>query len=120
MSSSTNLLRVEWEAPSYPPVFALDAVIHGQLFAADAIDTNVDRYEVERLDELADEYVFLGYTYQPFIEFQADVYENAKVRIRSILRDGTQTPWVYSGNFQLYGMVADFRNLNNIPLLSFI
>jgi len=120
MSSSTNLLRVEWEAPVYPPSFALDAVLHGHLFSVDLVDSNVDHYEVERLDELANSYSFVGYTYQPFIEFQADTYENAKVRIRSILRDGTKTPWVYSGNFQLYGMVADFRNLNNIPLLSFI
>ena len=120
MSSSTNLLRVTWEAPSYSPVFALDAVVPGHLFSADVPDTNVDHYEVERLDELEDEYVFVGYTYEPAIEFRADVYENAKVRIRSILRDGTKTPWVYSGNFQLYGMTADFGNTNNILLLSFI
>lgn len=118
--SATNIIRIEWEPPSLIPFSALDAAVFGHIFSFDLPDPNIDYYEVERLNEDESIYVSVGMTYIPQIEFTADIYDNARVRIRSVLRDGTKTPWAYSGNFPLYGMRADFGNTNNTLLLSFI
>lgn len=120
MSTINNTIIVSWEAPSYPEHTSLDVVFPGFLFGSDLPDGRVERYEVERYDEIEDDYFPVGVTYAPKAEFGSDVLENVRVRIRTILRDGTITPWTYSGLFSLYGMTAEFESPNSTLLLSFI
>ncbi len=110
----------EWEAPSYYPYVILDSLLPGGLFTSPLPDPNVDHYEVERYDQEEDTWMTVGYPRNPQIEFAGEAFDNATVRIRVILRDGTKTPYVSSGSFQVQGMIADFESLNNIILLSLI
>lgn len=120
MSTVNNTIIVTWDPPSYPEHTSLDVVYPGFLFGTNLPDARVDRYEVERYDEIEDAYVSVAVTYTPRAEFSSDVFETARVRIRSILRDGTITPWTYSGFSSLYGMTAEFESPNSTLLLSFI
>jgi len=110
----------EWEAPSLIPFVALDAVYPGSLFSEALPDPNVDYYEVDRYLQDEQEWISVGNPRTPRGEFPAEHFENATVRIRAVLRDGTKTPFITSGNFLVFSMVADFESLNNIILLSFI
>ena len=110
----------EWEAPSLFPYVALDPVVPGGLFSEPIPDPNIDHYEVDRFEQEEREWISVGNPRTPRVEFPAEHFENATVRIRAVLRDGTKTPFITSGNFLVFSMVADFESLNNIILLSFI
>ncbi len=110
----------EWDAPSTYPYVILDSLFPGGLFTSPKPDPSVDHYEVERYDQTDGTWMTVGYPRNPKIEFDGEDFDNATVRIRVILRDGTKTPYVSSGSFQVQGMIADFESLNNITLLSFI
>ncbi|MAO76139.1 MAG: hypothetical protein CL699_07570 [Chloroflexi bacterium] len=110
----------EWEPPSIIPYAALDPVCPGALFVDSLPDPNIDHYEVDRYDQDELEWLSVGNPRTPRVEFPAEHFENATVRIRAVLRDGTKTPFITSGNFLVFSMVADFESLNNIILLSFI
>jgi hypothetical protein len=115
-----NRIICEWEAPSYLPYVTLDSVYSGQLFSQSIDDDRIDYYEVDRFDDIEQEWMSIGQPRTPRVEFNAEDFDNATVRIRAVLRDGTKTPFVTSGEFQLFGMVAEFSNVNNLTLLSFI
>ena len=115
-----NRVICEWEPPSYFPYVTLDSVVFGGLFSQAIEDDRIDHYEVDVFDDIENEFINIGQPRTPRIEFSGEDFENATVRIRSILRDGTKTPFVTSGQFQLFGMVAEFDNINNLTLLSFI
>ena len=110
----------EWEAPSLFPFAALDPIIPGGLFSAGIPDPNIDHYEVDRYEQEEQEWISVGNPRTPRVEFPAEHFENATVRIRAVLRDGTKTPFVTSENFLVFSMVADFESSNNTILLSFI
>ena len=115
-----NRVICEWEAPSYLPYVTFDSVFGGHLFSQSVTDDRIDYYEVDRFDDIEQEWMTVGQPRSPRVEFSAEDFDNATVRIRAVLRDGTKTPFVTSGEFQLFGMVAEFSNVNNLTLLSFI
>ena len=117
---SRRTVIAEWEAPSLFPFAALDPIIPGGLFSAGIPDPNVDHYEVDRYEQEEEEWISVGNPRTPRVEFPAEHFENATVRIRAVLRDGTKTPFVTSENFLVFSMVADFESSNNTILLSFI
>ena len=117
---SRRTVVAEWQAPSLFPFVALDPVVPGGFFSEGIPDPNIDHYEVDRFEQEEREWISVGNPRTARVEFPAEHFENATVRIRAVLRDGTKTPFITSGNFLVFSMVADFSSLNNIILLSFI
>lgn len=121
MSINPNsIIMVRWGAPTAPAFTALDAVLPGNIFTDSTPDSRIDRYELEVLDPLLGGYLNRGFFYETQAEFQAADLEDARVRIRAILRDETKTPWAYSGTFVLSMFQALFSDPNNAVFLSFI
>ena len=115
-----TIVVCEWEAPTVIPYAALDVIVPGGFFSIPRPDPNILFYEFERFDEVNQVFLHVGNYRTPRAEFSPESLENAKVRIRAILRDGTPTPFVESGNFQLFGTIFDFQRPNSQILLSFI
>lgn len=115
-----TIVVCEWDAPTISPFATWDVIIPGGLFSNPQPDPNIQFYEFERFDSINQEWLLVGNFRTPRAEFSSEVFENATVRIRAILKDGTPTPFVVSGNFQLYGTVFDFRRANSQILLSII
>ena len=109
----------EWEPPVSFPHAPLDVVFYGGLFSIGVTDDNVDHYEVDRFDVDEKEFMTIGYPRTPRIEFPAEDFENATVRIRAVLKNGSKTPFM-TATFLVFSMVAEFESPNNTILLSFI
>jgi len=109
----------EWEGPVNYPHSPLDIVFPYGLFSQPVEDTNVDHYEVERFDPDEGVFMTIGNPRTARIEFPAEDFENATVRIRAVLNNGNKTPYIISG-MQVFSMVAEFDTPNNTILLSFI
>ena len=110
---------VEWEAPVNYPDAALDVVLPGGLFSQGIPDDRVDHYEVERFDPGEKIFMTIGYPRSPRIEFAAEDFENATVRIRAVFNSGSKTPFMTTATL-VFSMVAEFSSPNNTILLSFI
>lgn len=115
-----GIVMVRWNAPVAPVFTALDAVIAGFIFTDQTPDSRIDRYELEVHDPILGGYLSRGYYYETQAEFAAADLDNARVRIRAILRDGTKTPWAYSGTFVLSGFKALFGDPTNVLFLSIV
>jgi len=121
MSIDPNgIVMVRWTAPVAPVFTCLDAVIPGFIFTDQNSDSRIDRYELEVLDPVLGGYLSRGYFYETQAEFQAADLQDARVRIRAILRDETKTPWIYSGTFVLSGFQALFGDPTNVLFLSIV
>jgi len=110
---------VEWEPPTNYPDAALDVILPGGLFSQGIPDETVDHYEVERFDPGESIFMTIGYPRTPRIEFAAEDFENATVRIRAVLNNGSKTPFMITSTL-VFSMVAEFNSPNNTILLSFI
>lgn len=121
MSIDPNaIIMVRWGAPLAPAYTVLDSIFAGEIFTDQTPDSRIDRYELEVLDPILGGYVNRGYYYETQAEFQAADLEDARVRVRAILRDETKTPWAYSGTFVLSMFRALFSDPVNAVFLSFI
>ena len=109
----------EWEPPINFPHAPLDVVIYGGLFSKGINDDTVDHYEVDRFDVDEKEFMTIGSPRTPRIEFPAEDFENATIRIRAVLDNGSKTPFMFA-TFLVFSMVAEFESPNNTILLSFI
>ena len=118
--ASTNTVVVDWEPPSTTPYVALDSIYPGTLFSSPVSIGEIDHYEVDRYDSDDRVWVSLGNPRSPRVEFRAGDFEFATIRVRVVMRDGSKSAFVTSGNFLLFGMIAEFDNPNSVSLLSFI
>ena len=110
----------EWEEPSFFPYVTLDSVFPGSLFSSPTPGGVVSHYSVERYDDVEKLWLSIGVPTTPRIEFPVEEFENARIRIRGVLKNGTQLPFVTSNSFLITGMIAEFGNPNSVSLLSFI
>lgn len=117
-----NTIDVRWQELRYRPFTINDIIIPGLDFSQELTDPRLEYYEVERqfIDDDEDDWVSLGSFMSTFCTISAAFERAVKVRIRAVLRDGTRTAWAYSGWFSLYGMTADFSEVNNALFLGFI
>lgn len=116
---SARTVIAEWEPPVNYPHSPLDVVFPGGLFSVGIPDESVDHYEVERFDSSERLFMTVGAPRSPRIEFSAENFENATVRIRAVLKNGSKTPFITS-TMLVFSMVADFTSPNNTILLSFL
>lgn len=110
---------VEWEPPLNYPDAALDVVLPGGLFTKGIPEDFVDHYEVDRFDPDEKAFLSLASPRSPRVEFPAEDFENATVRIRAVFTNGTKTPFMIATSL-VFSMVAEFNSPNNTILLSFI
>ena len=118
--AATNTVVVDWEAPTTTPYVALDSVYPGGLFSTPQPIGEIDHYEVDRYDSDERLWLSIGNPRSPRVEFNAEDFEFATIRVRVVMRDGSKSAFVTSGNFLLFGMIAEFDNPNSVSLLSFI
>ena len=115
---SRNIIA-EWSPPVNYPHVSLDVVFPGGFFSRPVEDDHVDHYEVERFEPDEGKFMTIGSPRSPLIEFPAADYENATIRIRAVLNNGSKTAFMTS-TMLVYSMVAEFKSPNNTILLSFI
>lgn len=114
------ILTISWEAPLRPRYATLDAIAPGFLFGGDEALNTIDRYEVEIYSDTLNVYINKGYFYTNQAEFPAGDLSDARIRIRSITRDGTKSEFTESGTFSLYGFTSIFSDARNTIFLSFV
>lgn len=110
----------DWEPPSSVPYVTLDSVLPGGLFSSSIPIDSVSHYEVDRYDPIEKIWLSVGNPRTPRIEFDAQDFEFATIRVRVVMRDGVKSAFVYSGQFLMFGTTAEFDNPNNVPLLSIL
>ena len=118
--AESRTIVVDWEAPSTIPYVALDAVYPGGFFSRPVPINDIDHYEVDRYDPEEKLWLSIGNPRTPRVEFNAQDFEFATIRIRVVMRDGTKSSFITSGTFLVFGMIAEFDNPNSVSLLSFI
>jgi hypothetical protein len=118
--AESRTIVVDWDPPTEVPYVALDSVYFGSLFSRPVPISGVDHYEVDRYDPDENLWLSLGVFRSPRVEFNAQDFEFATIRVRVVMRDGTKSAFVTSGTFLIFSMIAEFDNTNSVPLLSFI
>lgn len=115
-----SIISISWRAPSRPRYSTIDTIVPGFFFAGDEPLNNIDRYEVEIFNPNLNTYLNQGYFYTTEAEFPAGDMEDARIRIRAITRDGTNSEFTESGTFSLNGFTSFFGEVRNIIFLSFV
>lgn len=118
--AESRTIVVDWEPPTTIPYVALDSVYPGSFFSRPVPINDIDHYEVDRYDPEEKLWLSIGNPRTPRVEFNGQDFEFATIRVRVVMRDGTKSSFITSGTFQVFGMIADFKNPNSVSLLSFI
>ena len=118
--ADSRTVVMQWEPPSTVPYVPLDSIYPGSLFSTSVPITDIDHYEVDRYYQNGNIWLSIGNPRTSRIEFDAYDFEFATIRVRVVMRDGTKSAFVTSGSFQIFSMIAEFINPNNVTLLSFV
>lgn len=118
--ADSRTVVMQWDPPSTVPYVSLDSIYPGSLFSNSLPIADIDHYEVDRYDPSEKIWVSIGNPRTTRIEFDAHDFEFATIRVRVVMGDGTKSAFVTSGSFQIFSMIAEFMNPNNVTLLSFV